>query len=305
MFLTKSDVNYKMMPLVPASTALMASKPKIGFSIDSIVGGGDQKASINCSPNSEDSTERHQSPFSDYYSNELRMRFQRDRDLSPHDLQSARRQSEQDFLRNTTASNANTDINKKESILNASVCSSPSTPTSSSARNVSPGSTSKSTTSPPNRRTPPLEQDSLRNKSRSPSPSSSGKRPIMVPGIPANLVRPFPVAPPTTINPEVKQIPAYLNSPEMVTTHPNPHFLAAQFQMAAALAHGQAGQGYPPGVGIPHHPGHPALQPREGYPLYPWLLSRHGRIFPHRFPGSKYSEAFSSSSILTANPHCE
>lgn len=29
----------------------------------------------------------------------------------------------------------------------------------------------------------------------------------------------------------------------------------------------------------------PPQPPRDSYPLYPWLLSRHGRIFPHRFPG--------------------
>ncbi|XP_065360138.1 histone-lysine N-methyltransferase 2D [Calliphora vicina] len=36
----------------------------------------------------------------------------------------------------------------------------------------------------------------------------------------------------------------------------------------------------------PHHPpfGNPHLI-RDTYPLYPWLLSRHGRIFSHRFPG--------------------
>ena len=36
----------------------------------------------------------------------------------------------------------------------------------------------------------------------------------------------------------------------------------------------------------PHHPHHhPGQPPKDSYPLYPWLLSRHGRIFPHRFPG--------------------
>ncbi|XP_036324886.1 homeotic protein empty spiracles-like [Rhagoletis pomonella] len=89
---------------------------------------------------------------------------------------------------------------------------------------------------------------------------------------------------------------------------PNPHFLAAQFQMAAALAHHhhqqqqQQQQHHHPAAHLP--PGHPmALFPpgphhphfggphliRDSYPLYPWLLSRHGRIFPHRFPGSKFT----------------
>jgi hypothetical protein len=40
----------------------------------------------------------------------------------------------------------------------------------------------------------------------------------------------------------------------------------------------------------PHHPTpHPAAMARDTYPLYPWLLSRHGRIFPHRFPAGTCS----------------
>jgi homeobox protein EMX len=78
------------------------------------------------------------------------------------------------------------------------------------------------------------------------------------------------------------------------------HFQAAG--LAAALAQqtaagGPHGAGFLPGAGgappgagapghLPHHPTpHPAAAiPRDTYPLYPWLLSRHGRIFPHRFP---------------------
>jgi homeobox protein EMX len=71
---------------------------------------------------------------------------------------------------------------------------------------------------------------------------------------------------------------------------------AALAQQTAAGGHHGAGflpgaGGAPPGAGAPghlppHHPTpHPAAAiPRDTYPLYPWLLSRHGRIFPHRFP---------------------
>jgi hypothetical protein len=68
----------------------------------------------------------------------------------------------------------------------------------------------------------------------------------------------------------------------------HPHFL--QFQAAAALVHAQAAQNGFNGAlpqHLPHHLHNPNLQPRDSYPLYPWLLSRHGRIFPHRFPGSE------------------
>ncbi|XP_011185993.1 homeotic protein empty spiracles [Zeugodacus cucurbitae] len=88
---------------------------------------------------------------------------------------------------------------------------------------------------------------------------------------------------------------------------PNPHFLAAQFQMAAALAHHhhqQQQQQHHPATHLPaghpmalfppgphHHFGGPHMI-RDSYPLYPWLLSRHGRIFPHRFPGNFLLQPF-------------
>ncbi|RZF48926.1 hypothetical protein LSTR_LSTR017156 [Laodelphax striatellus] len=61
---------------------------------------------------------------------------------------------------------------------------------------------------------------------------------------------------------------------------------AAQHFQAANLAAALNAQGPPPPgpLGPPgHHP-----PPRDTYPLYPWLLSRTGRIFPHRFPGGMY-----------------
>jgi homeobox protein EMX len=70
---------------------------------------------------------------------------------------------------------------------------------------------------------------------------------------------------------------------------------AALAQQTAAAGHHGGGflpgaAGATPGAGAPghlppHHPTpHPAAMARDTYPLYPWLLSRHGRIFPHRFP---------------------
>ncbi|CAG9822041.1 unnamed protein product [Phaedon cochleariae] len=110
------------------------------------------------------------------------------------------------------------------------------------------------------------------------SPDSSPKPPIMVPGIPAHtLVRPNP-----TYDPNLVPKNGFLQ-PEMIHNHgQHPFALAAHFQgaaLAAALSSGQHG-----------FPGQPSpiaqhAQPRDSYPLYPWLLSRHGRIFPHRFPG--------------------
>uniref|UniRef100_A0A182NS43 Homeobox domain-containing protein n=1 Tax=Anopheles dirus TaxID=7168 RepID=A0A182NS43_9DIPT len=127
--------------------------------------------------------------------------------------------------------------------------------------------------------------------------------PIVVPGLPPGLVRPFPVSPsqppahpphpsaqPGGVPPpgpgqsDMKSLPPFLHTPEMVQAAHNQHFLAAQFQ-AAALAHAQAGQPFPPHPAAAHlH--NPNLPPRDSYPLYPWLLSRHGRgVFPIGFPG--------------------
>lgn len=115
------------------------------------------------------------------------------------------------------------------------------------------------------------------------SPVESPKPPIMVPGIPAHtLVRPNP-----TYDPNLVPKNGFLQ-PEMMHNHgQHPFALAAHFQgaaLAAALSSGQHG-----------FPGQPSplaqhTQPRDSYPLYPWLLSRHGRIFPHRFPGGMLVE---------------
>lgn len=116
--------------------------------------------------------------------------------------------------------------------------------------------------------------------SENPAPTVSPKPPIMVPGIPAHtLVRPSP-----TYDPNLVPKNGFLQ-PEMVHNHGgHPFALAAHFQgaaLAAALSSGQ--HGFPP------QPSHLSTHtpPRDSYPLYPWLLSRHGRIFPHRFPGGR------------------
>ncbi|XP_017105129.2 homeotic protein empty spiracles [Drosophila bipectinata] len=154
-------------------------------------------------------------------------------------------------------------------------------------------------------------------------PAGAGPGPMMMPGMPpAGLVRPFPVGPggPTMPQgqpglPDIKALPPYINAPPELPPQHNPHLIAAaQFQMAAAL---QAGHVLGPAAaaaaaaGLPPHAApfmpNPGM-PRESYQLYPWLLSRHGRIFPHRFPGSflvppfrkpkRIRTAFSPSQLL-------
>lgn len=120
---------------------------------------------------------------------------------------------------------------------------------------------------------------SPKNYSPQRSPMGSPKPPIMVPGIPAHsLVRPNP-----TYDPNLVAKNAFLQ-PEMMHNHTGQHpFALAHFQ-GAALAAALSGQHGFPGQPSPLNTHTP---PRDSYPLYPWLISRHGRIFPHRFPGGK------------------
>lgn len=323
-----------MMPMAPTSLmAMPTSKPKIGFSIDSIVGNGLAKSPPHFSPNSEGS-DHPLSPLSDssfhndHYRgtrlptspNELQRALRLPNNCSPNEIQLRINRYQQSQSPTPSHNNDNNNHHNHhhnaihQHLRNNSITRLPESPPSSEINlknsdnlnscnnNKNNNSLSSSSSSPPPPPTShhqtrllsasPNDQHTIR-RSRSPSPQpppGSNKGPIVVPGIPAGLVRPFPVGHPG-LN-DIKTVPPYMNpSAEMMAAH-NPHFLAAQFQMAAALAHGQ-GQGFPPG-GMGQHPAHMGNpnMPRDSYPLYPWLLSRHGRIFPHRFPGSKFSNFF-------------
>lgn len=115
------------------------------------------------------------------------------------------------------------------------------------------------------------------------SPISSPKPPIMVPGIPAHsLIRPNP-----TYDPNLVAKNGFLHQ-DVVHGNSHPFALAAHFQGAAlAAALGGSNHGFPNQNML-----NPHGQPRDSYPLYPWLLSRHGRIFPHRFPGGKFQKTY-------------
>ena len=280
------------MPLAPTSImAMPTSKPKIGFSIDSIVGNGMTKSPGHFSPNSEGS-ERPMSPLSDCsYPPDLHRNNLINNNNNNNNNSNVRSPTSPSDIHRTLRI-PNCSPNELQQQMNNRLQNT-TTPTN-HHRN-----THRLPESPPHQQNSPIRNDNMGKnspspiqtrlspdeprirRSRSPSPHQPSKGPIIVPGIPAGLVRPFPVAPPNMG--DMKNLPYMTN--DMVAAQ-NPHFLAAQFQVAAALAHGQ-GQGFPPG-GLQHpgHLGNPNV-PRESYPLYPWLLSRHGRIFPHRFPGSK------------------
>jgi homeobox protein EMX len=226
-----------MMPSAQQVTTIKQSiKPRIGFSIDSIVGNRMKSSSEGYCDDSDDGTNypTPKLPTAADLNNEYSNLMKRMHCISPQNnveydksITRLSESSDQDHQNNNSSSN-NSNSNKKNS--------------------------------------------SVKAQSRSPSPVQKD-RPIIVPGIPAGLIRPqhHPQLPPA-------------HYPDMSPAG-HPHLLA-QFQAAAALANVQAVQSGFNGH-IPPHLHNPNI-PRESYPLYPWLLSRHGRIFPHRFPGSEY-----------------
>lgn len=127
-----------------------------------------------------------------------------------------------------------------------------------------------------------ISNDAQNIRSESPSPHRSESQFM---NFNAGPIRPLPIVPQNLI--ESKTIPPYINLPGLPQVH-NTQYMQAQFQMAAALAQRQAEHGFPASAKFGSHPPH-LVNPNMAreYPLYPWLLSRHGRIFPHGFPGSK------------------
>lgn len=228
--------------MMPSATTNLKQtmKPKIGFSIESIVGGGVRKRSSDSIEESEDGSNNMPN--------------------SP---------------KLPTSENLNNNNNFNELIKRARRCESSNTETQtrlsreSSSDHDNQNNNHKLINNNYNGDNKILRHDS---QSRSPSPVTQ-KAPILVPGIPAGLIRPPILGPHGHYPPD---------------SH-NPHLLA-QFQALANVQAAQVGfnSGHLP-QHLPPHLHNPNLSnlPRESYPLYPWLLSRHGRLFPHRFPGSE------------------
>lgn len=257
-----------------ASASAAASKPKLAFSIDSIVGetttrSAPLRVSVISSP-----PPRSESP------------------ASPTNTNTSGRRTPRGFIY----------CRRRDSLDRSR--SPPRSPTSRSP-------------------TPPNASASPRKPVDSQQPGAGNPPPAQI----GTLIRPLPLPAPNLALIQNRTSPTSLAIRSAGAPPPPPPFLAAQFQMAAALAHHhqqqqQQQQGphpHPPvPTGPPHGP-HPHLPPgqiplglfpggphpvhpsphghhpfggpphliRDSYPLYPWLISRHGRIFP-RFPGSKY-----------------
>ncbi|XP_076166737.1 uncharacterized protein LOC143146380 isoform X1 [Ptiloglossa arizonensis] len=297
-----------MMPLAPTPIVPVPSKPKIGFSIDSIVGGGGQGR--------EDRLDRLE-----------RVEIERD-DGSPMDVEgSSSPRSRRVTARSPGAHSEGSDRPVSRSSSVESYPNSRRTPSHpglhhhhgnhhghhhhlsaathldfsrTTVHSHSGGSTPNNSPSPPHR------------ISHGDSPVGGHPQP------PPGVVRPSPnyLAPPpgaaTAAAVAAEQLKSLYGLPGHGPAGPQTgqneyhtqqlalaanlaaaqHFQAANLAVALQAHHGASPHGPPHGPyphggapGGPHPPPHPHQPPRDSYPLYPWLLSRHGRIFPHRFPG--------------------
>ncbi|XP_059469279.1 homeobox protein EMX1-like [Neocloeon triangulifer] len=158
---------------------------------------------------------------------------------------------------------------------------------------------------------PPPSPSSSDRPRNSPSPAAGHQRPRSPGSPPAPLVRPaasrdsaaaaalFAAA--AGYSPDSLKAFYHNGASEQpaLAAHLQAGLAAAMAQHQAAVAAAAGGPQGPPHPQHQHHPGaqhHPHgppppvflpqhhQMPRDSYPLYPWLLSRHGRIFPHRFP---------------------
>lgn len=215
------------MPSAPMMTMSPNTKPKIGFSIDSIVGNRNKnKSPIHFSQDSEGS-EAPLSPLSDYgYS----LQQKSPKFTATHaDIQRALRLSEYSQLdlhnrykRSLSASpiSGQTELMDQQKSIHHR--------TAEHENHIQRHEVQKRSMSPEMSPRTQLSADDLNRRSRSPpspisSPQHAQKGPIMVPGIPANIMRPSPIGPPPHQMPQ-----GY--TPEMIATQ-NHFFRLVTFKL--------------------------------------------------------------------------
>ncbi|OXA56777.1 Homeotic protein empty spiracles [Folsomia candida] len=256
-----------MMPLAPTSTELPAAhRPKIGFSIDSIVGGGGGGGSTNLSAGHRSHRSGSLTPPSpEPSSTEI----------------SAKTGSPEETLATTFTITSTTTI-----CSTTTTSTTPPPPTTTTIITIAPPHTGvrgqfphlRTTASPPPaEKTLSVLATTLPRMSKSPLVFSSPNQ-----------------LPPPPNNDQMH----HHSSPPNVQGHPPPglppHFAAyppgmLNFAVQAAAAAAAQSHHHPglPWMGPPHpHPHHPHHPGASAHPLYPWLLAKHSRLFPHRFgPG--------------------
>lgn len=217
-----------MMPSAPMMTMSPTTKPKIGFSIDSIVGNRNNKnkSPIHFSQDSEGS-EAPLSPLSDYSYQQKSPKF----NTTHADIQRALRLSEYSqielhnrykrSLSTSPISGQTIDLMEQQKLIHHRI--------SEQENHIQRNDMQKRSISPEmSPRTHLSVDDSNRRSQSPPSPISSPqqhvqKGPIMVPGIPANIMRPSPIGPPPHQMPQ-----GY--TPEMIATQ-NHFFRLGTFKL--------------------------------------------------------------------------
>lgn len=246
------------MPLAPNPVmAMPTSKPKIGFSIESIVGENSKEAGL---VENEKQEKLHLPLVSEYIKTNEHFS---DIKLAPNHVQKALR------LRPCSPEKA------KDNYISFHQPSSPKNFNVSKSMYGDNQENIQTRTDIVNR-TPSPHMSAICSRS-SPEFNCSSiltgpKVPLVIPSMSAGYMVPFS-------RHEFKPIPSYSTD---ITPQHNSQLLAAQIT-AAALS----GQPFSQMHQQNNHL-HSSSMARDSYPLYPWLISRHGRIFPHRFPGSKY-----------------
>lgn len=279
-----------MMPLAPTSTELPAAhRPKIGFSIDSIVGGGGGGGSTNLSAGHRSHRSGSLTPPSpEPSSTEISAKTGSPRGDTGYHIHN--------HLHHHHLLNNNNHHHRPPSHGSAgSVSPPPNHRISSSSRENSVSVSNNSSTNGNNR-----SASVNSNTSASSTPPIQSKSPLVF-SSPNQL-------PPPPNNDQMH----HHSSPPNVQGHPPPglppHFAAyppgmLNFAVQAAAAAAAQSHHHPglPWMGPPHpHPHHPHHPGASAHPLYPWLLAKHSRLFPHRFgPGNYYCMYYFTQSWLS------
>lgn len=294
-----------MIPPTPTTlTTMPASKAKIGFSIDSIVGSGGGGGGGN------DEVTKKETRNEFKYANDYQTEIARALRLSSDSIATeAHIKFRPDHLNGNTAKDVRHLFDysmKRDTSLSPSAAYNgamqTNLPTDEHVIRRSPSPSPHRTTAAPN-----IHNNNNNNNSRANNNNSSSTEspigtslPSFMNGMPTSVpIRPLPIVPPNLVETKTAPPPpspyfglgAAAAAAAAAAAHTNPHIFQAQIQMAMAQRQAAAEHTFGQGVPFRHAPPHLAMNPagisREGYQLYPWLLNRHGRIFPHGFPASK------------------
>lgn len=281
-----------------------ASKAKIGFSIDSIVGSGGGGG------NDEVTKKETRNEFK--YANDYQTEIARALRLSSDSISTdAHIKYRPEHLNgNNTAKDVRNLFDfsmKRDTSLSPSAAYNGSMqtnlPTDEHVIRRSRSPSPHRTTAPPN-----IHNNNNNNRANNNNNNNSNELPIgtLLPSfmnaMPNSVpIRPLPIVPPNSVETKTAPPPYFgigsaAAAAAAAAAHTNPHILQAQLQMAMAQRQAFTEHQFGQGVPFRHAPPHLTMNPtgigREGYQLYPWLLNRHGRIFPHGFPGSKWKKSF-------------